>query len=63
MVDVSHTRSVIEEMRTRLLDLSGNNRLLNFKASATNCLRIVDELPDQLFGGLLAGKSFTFEPV
>ncbi|KQT47560.1 hypothetical protein ASG43_10800 [Aureimonas sp. Leaf454] len=63
MVDVAHTRSIIEEMRTRLLDLSGSNRLLNFRASSTNCLRIVDELPDQLFAGLLAGKSFTFVPV
>lgn len=63
MIDVSHTRSVIEEMRTRLLDLSGNNRLLNFKASATNCLRIVDEMPDHLFSGLMAGRSFNFMPV
>lgn len=41
----------LEKLRLRLLDLSGRNRLLNFKFSerSRTQVRLVDELPDQVF--------------
>lgn len=55
--------SSIEAIRKKLLDLSTRNRLLNFTHRRTNSIRIVDELPNQLYDNLLAGKEFTFIPV
>lgn len=56
-------RRDIDRIRRRLLDLTRRNTLLNYKHPAGRCLRIVDELPDQLFQQLLAGKPFTLAPV
>ncbi len=44
-------RDGIAKLRRKLLDLTNNNRLLNFKFSDTSrrFVRIVDELPDVLF--------------
>jgi hypothetical protein len=43
----------------RLLDLTTRNRLLSFTHSVAGCLRVVDELPDQLFTKLLEGEGAT----
>lgn len=39
----------LEHLRKRLLDLTNRNRLLNFKHGKTGSIRVIDELPDQLF--------------
>lgn len=51
----------LETLRLRLIDLSGRNRLLNFKFSerSRTQVRIIDELPDQVFETLEKGKSLT----
>ncbi|WP_159478524.1 DUF4011 domain-containing protein [Dyadobacter sp. 3J3] len=59
----------LEKTRQSLLDLSGRNRLLNFKHSGTKILRFVDELPNQIYSELLASsesdqkKGFLISPV
>jgi very-short-patch-repair endonuclease len=53
----------LEAVRKRLLDLTGKNRLLNFKFSPKNSLRIIDEIPSQLFEELLNENEFLFCPV
>ncbi len=50
-------------LRERLLDLTGRNKLLNFRHASLSCLRIVDEIPDRLFENLIAGSKFIFDPV
>ena len=53
----------IERMRLRLLDLSSRNRLLNFRHTKRGALRVVDEVPDQLFSSLVDGSEFAVAPV
>ena len=54
----------LEHLRHKLLDLSGRNRLLSFKHTRTNCIRAVDEVPNQLFEALVSGgKSFKYGAV
>ena len=54
----------LEDMRKKLLDLTGRNRLLNFPIHQHGqTLRIIDEVPDQLFGQLTAEKEMRFVPV
>jgi very-short-patch-repair endonuclease len=55
-------RATIEELRTKLLDLSLSNRLLNFKPSekSKTHIRVIDEIPEILFGSLEAGKELEF---
>lgn len=53
----------LESVRKKLLDLSGRNALLNYKHPKASCVRIIDELPDQVYHVLESGKSFTFIPV
>ncbi len=53
----------LERIRLRLLDLSNRNRLLNYRYSKKSSLRVVDEIPDQLFNQLYDGKDLTFKPV
>lgn len=48
----------LERVRKRLLDLSANNALLN-----SSSLRIVDEVPAQVFERLVDGAKFTFAPL
>lgn len=50
----------LARMRTRLLDLTANNRLLNYKHPSASSLRIVDEMPAKVLESLLAGGSFSF---
>jgi len=44
----------LHKTRLNLLDLSGRNRLLNFKHTGSRILRIADELPNQIFSELLS---------
>lgn len=53
----------LEAIRKRLLDLTGRNSLLNYRHPKTSCVRLVDELPDQIYEVLQDKKSFTFMPV
>jgi hypothetical protein len=53
----------LKRMRTRLLDLSSRNRLLNFRHTKKSSLRVVDELPDTLFEALRSLDSLTFAPI
>src|SRR5713226_545215 len=55
-------RATIEKLRTKLLDLSLSNRLLNFKPSekSKTHIRIIDEIPEILFEKLEAGKELEF---
>jgi very-short-patch-repair endonuclease len=53
----------ISKLRERLLDLTLRNRLIAFAHSATGSLRVVDELPDQLFKKLVDGSSLYFSAI
>lgn len=48
-------------LRKKLLDLTNRNSLLNFKHPVGKCIRLVDELPDQVFADLTNGKVFRIE--
>jgi hypothetical protein len=61
--DPSLALSALENLRTRLLDLSVRNRLLSYRHGRTGNLRIVDELPDQLYELLLTEQELRFLPV
>jgi len=53
----------LENLRNRLLDLTGRNRLINFRHTKRGSLRVIDELPNQLVETLLAEKEMRFLPV
>ncbi|WP_097462093.1 DUF4011 domain-containing anti-phage protein Hhe [Mangrovitalea sediminis] len=58
------TLDALETMRKKLLDLTSRNRLLNFPITQKgSSLRIIDELPDQLFQELMDDKTLHFQPV
>ncbi|MFZ0738608.1 MAG: DUF4011 domain-containing protein [Candidatus Acidiferrales bacterium] len=54
--------ATIEKLRTKLLDLSLSNRLLNFKPSEKSKTHILifDEIPEMLFAKLEVGKELEF---
>ena len=53
----------LQAIRDRLLDLTGRNRLLNFKHSSKGSVRVIDEMPDQLAENILNSADFNFLPV
>ena len=53
----------LERIRSRLLDLTNRNRLLNFRHTPRSSLSVVDVLPDTLFDTLIEGDSVTFKSV
>jgi hypothetical protein len=60
--------AAIEKLRDKLIDLSANNRLLNFKhpagvSGSQSALRFVGKPLDQLFSRLRDNKSLVVEPV
>jgi hypothetical protein len=60
--------AAIERLREKLIDLSANNRLLNFRHGAgvsgsQSVLRFVGKSPDQLYTRLQDHKSFAVQPV
>jgi len=57
------TRVSLERIRSRLLDLTNRNRLLNFRHTPRSSLSVVDVLPDILFGTVIESHSVTFKSV
>lgn len=57
------TEAGLEKIRTRLLDLTNRNRLLNFRHSVTSSVRVVDADVDAIFRCLLDGGKVEFIPV
>lgn len=53
----------LERLRRRLLDLTGRNRLINFRHTKGSSLRIIDEIPDQLVEHLLNENEMFFKSV
>lgn len=53
----------LQAIRNRLLDLTGRNRLLNFKHGKSGFIRVIDEMPDQLAANILDSNTFTFLPI
>lgn len=54
----------LEGMRRKLLDLTSRNRLLNFPINQKHSsVRIVNQLPDQLFQALISEQEMQFSPV
>ena len=55
-------KECVERYRTKLLDTSKRNPLISFNHSerSRQHVRIIDELPDFLYGQFLDGKIFTF---
>ena len=58
-------RTEIGNFRKKLLDLGLRNPLLSFshREPSSRHFRIIDELPDQVFGGLLNGTEFGILPL
>lgn len=54
---------VLERMRERLLDLSNRNPLLSYRHPNTRSLRVVAEVPTQVFSRLLGNTAMTFVPL
>ncbi|MEE9381886.1 MAG: DUF4011 domain-containing protein [Nannocystaceae bacterium] len=60
-VDRQYFDQALEKIRSKLLDSTRRNRLLNFKKSGRD-VTVVDEMPDQVHQHLvLDGKSFCFD--
>jgi Protein of unknown function (DUF4011) len=57
------TETGLERIRTRLLDLTNRNRLLNFRHSAASSLRVVDAPLDSVFRHVRDGEKLYFVPV
>jgi Protein of unknown function (DUF4011) len=55
-------RDTIQQYRSKLLDLSSRNPLINFRHSerSRSHIRIVDEAPELLYEKLAAGRELTF---
>lgn len=58
-------REVIQQYRTKLLDLTSRNPLISFRHSdrSRTHIRVIEEIPDRLFDKLVAGKSMSFKPL
>lgn len=53
----------IKRWKNKLIDLSKRNRLLNFKPTKVSTVRIIDEIPSEIFQILVYdGKEMTFMP-
>jgi very-short-patch-repair endonuclease len=57
------TETGLDRIRTRLLDLTNRNKLLNFRHSKASSLRIVDVALDPVFGRLRDNEKLSFLPV
>lgn len=57
------TETGLDRIRTRLLDLTNRNKLLNFRHSKSSSLRVVDAALDPVFGRLLDNEKLSFLPV
>ena len=63
-IDKEVVKSQVESLRKRLLDFSKRNDLLNHTHSerSTKFVRVVDELPNELFDKLISGN-MEFKPL
>lgn len=52
----------LEKLRKKLLDLTSRNPLISFK-HRLNSIRIIDEIPDQVFTELTLGKRFEISAI
>ena len=57
------TAAGLERIRTRLLDLTNRNRLLNFRPSKTSSLQVVGVSINRLFARICDGEKLAFTPV
>ncbi|MGO8816108.1 MAG: DUF4011 domain-containing protein [Terriglobia bacterium] len=57
------TEAGLEKIRTRLLDLTSRNRLLNFRHTSASSLRVVGVNPNVVFHRLSEGEKLVFLPV
>src|SRR6266850_1392910 len=55
-----NTQAGLEKIRTRLLDLTNRNRLLNFRHTTASSMRIVDIDLDGIFQRLVDGDRLPF---
>src|SRR5260370_39600525 len=53
----------LDRIRTRLLDLTNRNKLLNFRHSKSSSLRVLDVAIDPVFGRLRDNENLSFLPV
>lgn len=61
MIDPIRLR--LERWKQQLIDLTLRNRLLNFKPTTVTTIRVVDELPAEVFRTLqIANRSMSFQP-
>src|SRR5579864_2622708 len=58
-----NTETGLDRIRTRLLDLTNRNKLLNFRHSNASSLRAVDASSDGVFRRLLDNEKIAFVPV
>lgn len=60
--DLKFVKECIEKYRSKLLDTSKRNNLVSFNHSerSRQHIRVIDELPDFLYGEFLDGKTLTF---
>lgn len=63
--DINFVQECVEKYRSKLLDTSRRNSLISFNHSerSRQHIRIIDELPDFLYGEFLDGKKLTFLPL
>jgi very-short-patch-repair endonuclease len=55
-------QATIRQWRDSLINLSGTNRLLNFRLSKTGAVRVLDPAAVEILAGLSAGRNFRFRP-
>ena len=60
---IGSSATALDRLRTRLLDLTGQNRLLNFTHAGATSLRVVDVGLDTAFTQLSSGAALPFEPI
>ncbi len=57
------TEAGLEKIRTRLLDLTSRNRLLNFRHTSASSIRVVGAEIGPVFRGLIDGDKFALSGV
>lgn len=62
MPNNDRAHKALENLRKRLLDLTGRNKLLNYRYNKSS-IRVIDELPNQLTEKLFDGVEMNFLPV
>src|ERR1700693_5728320 len=60
---LGNVQTGLEKIRTRLLDLTARNKLLNFRHPKTSCLRFVNTTLETVFQHLIEGNALTIEAV